>query len=168
VVIRLSSTSDPASVSPFMGQGCQCNCARKCARLRAAGSLFASNVMDLHGSAPTATWLATTDAPESAGRLLSNKSSRTGSVSDQSGSYTYFASPRPARSLLQRVLHRSSRHVFRHDPATTVIAHVGVILWQVDDHHFEVATFRSYAPSFFDAGRNSASLDPFPSRAMRF
>jgi methylglutamate dehydrogenase subunit D len=40
--------------------------------------------------------------------------------------------------------------VFRPDSvATTVIAHIGVIFWQLDDAPtFEVATFRSYAFSF--------------------
>lgn len=125
------------------------------------------------GTGP-ATWLATTDAPEVGWPAsLEQKLKGLASVSDQSGSYTVFriAGDR-ARSLLQRGafidLHAD---VFRHgSAATTVIAHVGVILWQVDDHPtFEVATFRSYAPSFLrwlDA--TSASLDPFPSRAMRF
>ena len=75
------------------------------------------------------------------------------SVSDQSGGYTILTlSGAMARDVLQRGafvdLHRD-----RFGPgsvATTVIAHMGVILWQIDDNLFEVAFFRSFAASFRD------------------
>jgi methylglutamate dehydrogenase subunit D len=74
------------------------------------------------------------------------------SVSDQSGGYvvTRLAGPQ-ARTVLQRGaaidFHPDS---FRAgSTVTTVIAHIGVIIWQVDEQpSYHVATFRSYADSF--------------------
>lgn len=74
------------------------------------------------------------------------------SVSVQSGGYvvTRLAGPQ-ARTVLQRGaaidFHPDS---FRSGSAvTTVIAHIGVIVWQIDDQpSYHVATFRSYADSF--------------------
>jgi methylglutamate dehydrogenase subunit D len=125
------------------------------------------------GTGP-ATWLAMTDAPEVGWPAsLEQKLKGLASISDQSGSYTVFRiAGDSARSLLQRGafidLHAD---VFgQGSAATTVIAHIGVIFWQFDDSPaFEVATFRSYAPSFLRwLNATSASLDRFPSRAMRF
>jgi methylglutamate dehydrogenase subunit D len=125
------------------------------------------------GTGP-ATWLATTAAPESGWPTsLEQRLKGLASISDQSGSYRIFhIAGDKARSLLQRGafidLHADA---FRQgSAATTVIAHIGVVFWQADDDPgFEVATFRSYAPSFLrwlDA--TSAALDRPPSRAMRF
>lgn len=73
-------------------------------------------------------------------------------VSDQSSGYlVQRLSGAGARTLLQR----GAAIDFHPDAfrpgsaATTVIAHIGVILWQVDDAPtYEVATFRSFAASF--------------------
>jgi heterotetrameric sarcosine oxidase gamma subunit len=121
-----------------------------------------------------ATWLAMTDAPAIDWPApLEQKLKGIASISDQSGSYRIFRiAGDDARSLLQRGafidLHADA---FRPGSvATTVIAHIGVIFWQLDDRSaFEIATFRSYAPSFLRwLNATSASLDRFPSRAMRF
>jgi len=74
------------------------------------------------------------------------------SVSDQSGGYvaTRLAGPQ-VRTVLQRGaaidFHPDS---FRPGSAvTTLIAHIGVIIWQVDEQPiYHVATFRSYTHSF--------------------
>jgi len=74
------------------------------------------------------------------------------SISDQSGGYSILRLAGPdARALLRRgaaiAVHPSA--FGPGSAATTVIAHIGVILWQVDDHPtYDVATFRSYAGSF--------------------
>ena len=74
------------------------------------------------------------------------------SVSDQSSSYDILRlRGTNARTVLQRGmaidLHESA---FGPDSvATSAIAHIGVIMWQVDDQpSYDVATFRSYAESF--------------------
>jgi methylglutamate dehydrogenase subunit D len=125
------------------------------------------------GTGP-ATWLAMTDAPEIGWPAsLEQRLKGLASISDQSGSYRIFriAGDR-ARALLQRGafidLHADA---FRQgSAATTLIAHIGVVFWQADDDPgFEVATFRSYAPSFLRwLNATSPGLDRLPSRAMRF
>jgi sarcosine oxidase subunit gamma len=125
----------------------------------------------------SATWLAMTDAPEIGWPTsLQQRLKGLASISDQSGSYRIFriAGDR-ARSLLQRGAF-IDLHADAFPPgsvATTVIAHIGVVFWQADqaddDPGFEVAMFRSYAPSFLRwLNATSASLDRLPSRAMRF
>jgi methylglutamate dehydrogenase subunit D len=125
------------------------------------------------GTGP-ATWLAITDAPEIGWPAsLAQNLKGLASISDQSGSYRIFhIVSDKARSLLQRGafidLHADA---FRQgSAATTVIAHMGIVFWQADDDPgFEVATFRSYAPSFLRwLNATSAGLDRPPSRAMRF
>jgi heterotetrameric sarcosine oxidase gamma subunit len=106
----------------------------------------------LIGTGP-GTWLALTEAPEPDWSLqLAHKLTGLASVSDQSGGYMLFRiSGNGARTLLQRGAFIDFHpDVFRPgSAATTVIAHIGVILWQRDDAPtFEVATFRSYAHSF--------------------
>ena len=106
----------------------------------------------LIGTGP-ATWLAMTDAPETGWPAsLEQKLKGLASISDQSGSYRVFSiAGDSARSLLQHGafidLHTD---VFgQGSAATTVIAHIGTVFWQVDDRpNFEIAVFRSYAPSF--------------------
>ena len=106
----------------------------------------------LIGTGPD-TWLALTEMPEPGwSSRLADKLVGLASVSDQSGSYVLLrVGGEDARRVLQRGafidLHPS---VFRTGSvATTVIAHIGVIFWQLDDAPtFEVATFGSYAFSF--------------------
>jgi heterotetrameric sarcosine oxidase gamma subunit len=106
----------------------------------------------LIGTGPN-TWLALTEAPEPGwSSKLADKLVGLASISDQSGGYVLFRiAGKDALRILQRGafinLHPS---VFRTGSvATTVIAHIGVIFWQLDDAPtFEVATFRSYAFSF--------------------
>lgn len=74
------------------------------------------------------------------------------SVSDQSSGYAVWeiAGSR-ARTLLQRGAFIDFHdEVFKTGSAvTTLIAHIGTIIWQVDDRPgYYVATFRSYASSF--------------------
>ncbi|WP_066556127.1 sarcosine oxidase subunit gamma [Croceicoccus bisphenolivorans] len=74
------------------------------------------------------------------------------SVSDQSSGYAITRLSGPgARTALQRGvaidLHPDYFPVGT--AASTVIAHIGVIVWQVDDAPtYDIATFRSYASSF--------------------
>jgi heterotetrameric sarcosine oxidase gamma subunit len=74
------------------------------------------------------------------------------SVSDQSGGYVILRIAGPgARALLQRSafidLDPSAFNVG--SVATTVVAHIGVVIWQIDDAEtFHVAMFRSFADSF--------------------
>jgi heterotetrameric sarcosine oxidase gamma subunit len=106
----------------------------------------------LIGSGP-GTWLAFAEAPGPTWPMpLAEQLAGLASVSDQSGSYTIFRIVgADARKLLQAGasidLHPDA---FRPGSvATTVIAHIGVIIWQLDDAPtFEIATFRSYAHSF--------------------
>lgn len=74
------------------------------------------------------------------------------SVSDQSSGYAAWEIAGPeARTLLQRGAFIDFHDdVFKTGSAvTTVIAHIGVIIWQVDDRPgYYAATFRSYASSF--------------------
>jgi sarcosine oxidase subunit gamma len=74
------------------------------------------------------------------------------SVSDQSSSYVVTRlSGENARTVLQRGAFIDFHpQAFRAESAvSTVIAHIGVIIWQVDDQpSYLVATFRSYANSF--------------------
>jgi heterotetrameric sarcosine oxidase gamma subunit len=103
----------------------------------------------LIGTGPN-TWLALTQTPEPGwSSKLADKLAGLASVSDQSGGYVLF---RIAGADARRVLQSGAfidlhPNVFRTDSvATTVIAHIGVIFWQLDDAPtFELATFRSYA-----------------------
>ncbi len=73
-------------------------------------------------------------------------------VSDQSSGYAVQRLSGPAaRTLLRRgaAIDFDPAAFGPGSAATTVIAHIGVILWQVDDQpSYDVATFRSYAHSF--------------------
>lgn len=74
------------------------------------------------------------------------------SVSDQSGGYHVQQLSGPlARKLLQRgaAIDFDPSTFLPGSAATTVIAHIGVIIWQVDERPcYRIATFRSYADSF--------------------
>ena len=103
----------------------------------------------LIGTGP-GTWLASGN-PGLAARL----GARLGplaSLSDQSGGYAVFRlSGVGARTVLQRgaAIDFHPSLFAAGSVATTVIAHIGVIIWQVDDLPiYDVAVFRSYAASF--------------------
>jgi len=74
------------------------------------------------------------------------------SVSDQSDGYAIVRlSGEGARTVLQRgaAIDFHPDSFARGSAATTVIAHIGVIVWQLDDAPtYEVATFRSFSDSF--------------------
>jgi heterotetrameric sarcosine oxidase gamma subunit len=105
----------------------------------------------LIGTGP-GTWLAfaETKSPTWAAELGSRLPGA--SISDQSGGYVIFKIVgSAARTFLQRGafidLDPSAFHVG--SVATTMIAHIGVVIWQVDDADtFHVALFRSFADSF--------------------
>lgn len=98
-------------------------------------------------------WLAVRgDAPPGWAETLAVKLTGIASVSDQSAGYAIFHfQGANARELLQRgaFIDLHPKTFCRRSVATTVIAHIGVILWQCDDEStFEVAIFRSFAASF--------------------
>ena len=101
------------------------------------------------------TWLA--HAGQASGDWAEGLRGRLGalaSVSDQSGGYAVFRLSGPgARTCLQRGASIDFRPpaFAPGSVATTVIAHIGVIVWQVDDAPvYEIALFRSFAASFLD------------------
>lgn len=111
----------------------------------------ASHEVALIGTGPGA-WLAVRDAaPVQWADDLRKSLVGLASVSDQSSAYTLWRLSGPgARTLLQRGaaidLHPESFGVG--SAATTMIAHVGVIIRQLDDTpRYELAAFRSYADS---------------------
>jgi sarcosine oxidase subunit gamma len=93
------------------------------------------------------TWLAEGDAELLAVRLVG-----LAHVSDQSGGYIVhrFAGP-AARALLQKgvAIDLDPSAFGPGSAAVTGIAHIGVIIWQVDDAPtYDLALFRSFAGSF--------------------
>lgn len=92
---------------------------------------------------------------------LQTRTAGMASLSDQSGGYVLFRFSGPdAPALLQRGvaidLHLAAFPV--RSVAVSVIAHIGVILWRVDEACFDVAVFRSYADSlrhWIDTTRNA-------------
>ncbi len=108
--------------------------------------------LTLLGTGP-GSWLALADdaSPDWADQLR-DRLGPLASVSDQSSGYLVFRlSGAAARTMLQRGaaidFHPSSFAPGR--VATTVIAHIGVIIRQVDDTpSYDIALFRSYAASF--------------------
>ncbi len=100
------------------------------------------------------TWLACSETADANwASELATTLSGLASVSDQSSGYAVLRIAGPAaRDLLSRGafidFHPS---VFAPGSAVvTTIAHIGVVLWQLDDTpSFEVALFRSYAASFW-------------------
>lgn len=104
--------------------------------------------LSMIGTGP-GSWLALSEGPlpDLEGRL-----GALASLSEQAGAYAIFClSGAGARTILQRGA-AIDLHPLAFVPgsvATTVIAHMGVILWQVDDApSYDVAIFRSYAGSF--------------------
>lgn len=115
------------------------------------GAVFSSN-RSIIGTGP-GTWMvieedAGPDFSETLGATLAGVAS----VSDQSSAYVVQRlSGLPARTLLQRGaaidFHPSA--FATGSAATTIISHIGVILWQVDDQPtYDVAVFRSFTSSF--------------------
>jgi len=98
------------------------------------------------------TWLAYAEQGESHfAEGLQTRLAGLASISDQSGGYVLFrVTGANARRLLQRGV-PIDLHPDAFPPgsaATTVIAHIGVILWQSEAADgFTLATFRSYATS---------------------
>lgn len=98
-------------------------------------------------------WLAIAEsaAPDFASALAARLTGLA-SISDQSSGYSVTRiAGEGARRLLQRGaaidLHPAA--FAAGSVATTIIAHIGVILWQVDDAPtYDIATFRSFAGSF--------------------
>lgn len=98
-------------------------------------------------------WLAHAEAADNAlADALSLQLAGLASISDQSSGYRIFRlSGDRARDLLQRgaFIDLHPDRFSRGSSAVTVIAHVGVILWQVEDTPvYDIAVFRSYADSF--------------------
>lgn len=117
------------------------------------GSITAVNgTFRLVGTGPES-WLAVDESSAAAWPdRLSTALEGVASVSDQSGAYCLLRiTGSGARELLQRGVHLDL-HPSVFGPgsaAATMIAHISVILWQVDDTPtFEVAVFRSYLTSF--------------------
>jgi sarcosine oxidase subunit gamma len=111
-----------------------------------------SGDLKLIGAGP-GMWLALAEqaGPDHAARVQAMVG-QLASVSDQSSGYVIHRLSGPgARTMLRRGaaidFHPSS--FAPGSAATTVIAHIGVILWQVDDvPTYDIACFRSYANSF--------------------
>lgn len=99
------------------------------------------------------TWLVIEDeaAPDFA-ETIEHALAGLASVSDQSSGYAvHRLSGAGARTILQRgaPVDLDPAAFGTGSAATTVIAHIGAILWQVDEHPtYDVAVFRSYATSF--------------------
>ncbi len=106
----------------------------------------------LLGTGP-GSWLAHSDAaPAEWAAGLRDRLGPLASVSDQSGGYAIFRlSGRDARTVLQRGA-SIDFHPAAFGPgavATTVIAHIGVVIRQVDDAPtYDILLFRSFAGSF--------------------
>lgn len=106
----------------------------------------------LLGTGP-GSWLAYADtAPADWAAGLRERLGPLASVSDQSGGYAIFRLSGPgARTVLQRgaAIDFHPAAFAAGAVATTVIAHIGVVIRQVDDAPtYDVALFRSFAGSF--------------------
>ena len=92
--------------------------------------------------------------PPTGPRGLRERLGALASVSDQSSGYVVFRlSGGGARTLLQRgaAIDFQPPAFAPGSVATTVIAHIGVIIWQVDEEPvYDIALFRSFAASFLD------------------
>ncbi len=119
----------------------------------------------LLGTGP-GTWLALHDRPDPGfADALAHKLAGIASVSDQSSGYVVFRVSGPGvRKLVQRGagidLHPDA---FRAGSvATTLIAHIGVIVRQVDDAPtYDIAAFRSFAGSLRDWIDHAAAALPY-------
>ncbi|MDB5697692.1 MAG: sarcosine oxidase subunit gamma [Alphaproteobacteria bacterium] len=140
--IMASNGSDPAALAALLG----------------AESLPLSQLWTAAGdglliaNGPGA-WLAVEpDAPPAWGSALARRLASHAAVSDQSGAYVVFRLEGPgARTVLQRGasidLHPERFAVG--SAATTLIAHIGVIIAQIGDGPaYDLAVFRSFEASF--------------------
>ncbi|MDH7639111.1 sarcosine oxidase subunit gamma [Sphingomonas oryzagri] len=99
------------------------------------------------------TWLVIDDdATPDFAETLAEQLAGIASVSDQSSGYSVVRLSGPdARTLMRRgaAIDVDPSVFGPGSAATTVIAHIGALFWQVDDQPtYDVATFRSYAGSF--------------------
>ncbi|WP_254601796.1 sarcosine oxidase subunit gamma [Sphingomonas bacterium] len=139
--IMARKSSDPEALSRKIGVPLPSG-----PRTSKAGSLM------LIGTGP-GVWLAFSDKPAiDSAEQLQARVGALASVSDQSSAYSVLRlAGHDARRLLQRGV-AIDLHPSQFGPgqvATSMIAHIGVILWQVDDlPTYEIATFRSFAESF--------------------
>jgi heterotetrameric sarcosine oxidase gamma subunit len=106
----------------------------------------------LIGMAPDA-WLAVAaDAAPAWANTLAARIAGHAAVSDQSGAYVVFRLEGPgARTILQRgaSIDLHPERFAAGSAATTMIAHIGVIIWQIGDAPaYDVAVFRSFEASF--------------------
>jgi heterotetrameric sarcosine oxidase gamma subunit len=127
---------------------------------------------EAHGVAMIGTgpgvWLAVKeDAEPDWATRLAERLGDAASVSDQSSGYAVLRMQgTAARELLSRgaFIDFEASHFTAGSAAVTVIAHIGVILWQLDDAPtYEVALFRSYAASFWhwiEAATAGMGIDP--------
>ena len=153
---------DPVTIEERTGFGLATVMARKGAAASAVAEALGVPAIDgpywsshgplaLLGSGP-GSWLALAEGPaDHVGRLRAALGPLA-SVSDQSGAYVIWRIGGPeARTLLQRGA-PVDLHPVAFGPgsvAITVIAHIGVVIRQLDDTPaYEVAVFRSYAASF--------------------
>lgn len=111
----------------------------------------AEGPLSIIGIGPGSWLVMTEDAASDWAEMLQTRLAGLASVSDQSSGYLVQRIAGPgAADLLQRGV-AIDLHPAAFPPrsvATSVIAHIGVILWRLDDAVFDVAIFRSYADSF--------------------
>ena len=155
--------ADPVVVEERAGFGLATVMARKGVAPAAIGAALGVDLRDgpscsagegivLLGTGP-GSWLAQADAaPADWAAALRDRLGALASVSDQSGGYVLFRLSGPgARTVLQRGA-PIDLHPAAFAPgavAATAIAHIGVVLRQVDDAPtYDIALFRSFAGSF--------------------
>lgn len=116
-------------------------------------SCVTGNASTVIGTGP-GTWLVFSPGPDPAWALDLAARLPGASVSDQSGGYEILQLSGPsARAVLQKGafidLHPSAFGAGA--AATTVIAHIGTVIWQPDESEtFHVGLFRSFSASFHD------------------
>lgn len=126
-------------------------------------SRFNNTGLSLVSTGP-GTWLAyRADRDAASIAELQQRLSGLASVSDQSGGYTILRlSGSSARTLLQRGV-AIDLHPEAFGPgsvACTFIAHIGVVLWQLDAvPTYQLAVFRSYSESFNHWLHSSAAVE---------
>lgn len=100
-----------------------------------------------------ASWLAISNGGEADfAERIAEKLAGLASVSDQTGAYRVFRiGGDGARGLIQRgvAIDLDDAAFAPGSAATTVIAHIGVVIWRVDDApDYRIAVFRTFAPDF--------------------
>lgn len=140
--IMASRDGDHAALAAVLGAGAL-----------PSGSAWAEGADSLLiGMGPDA-WLAVSaDAAPTWANTLAGRLAGRAAVSDQSGAYVVFRLEGPgARTILQRgaSIDLHPECFANGSAATTVIAHIGVIIWQIGDAPaYDVAVFRSFEASF--------------------